>query len=162
MNPLFSCLLILSSLSTCDSECNKVRDTTAVPAQAASMGFMKMMGLRNSHKTSRHQASGTSTDGDKKMKVGFWSKACVLKIAPTIFFLTWVLRCHWVSEPWYPFFMFQMLFPYEEFVKFFQCDFFDLSPRGLLNCGNRYQLPAFVFFWQYLVAFSSYKQKTIY
>lgn len=80
-----------------DSKCNKVRDTTAVPAQAASMGFVKMMGLRNSRKNSRHQASGTSTDGDKKMK---------------------------------------MLFPYEEFVKFFQCDFFDLSPRGLFNCGN--------------------------
>ncbi|XWS27439.1 hypothetical protein CRYUN_Cryun26dG0115300 [Craigia yunnanensis] len=30
----------------------------------------------------------------------------------------------------------RMLFPYEEFVNFFQCDVFDLSPRGLLNCGN--------------------------
>ncbi|KAL4598613.1 hypothetical protein ACB092_11G070700 [Castanea dentata] len=30
----------------------------------------------------------------------------------------------------------KMLFPYEEFVKFFQCEVFDLSPRGLLNCGN--------------------------
>ncbi|KAK6229172.1 Peptidase C19 [Theobroma cacao] len=30
----------------------------------------------------------------------------------------------------------KMLFPYEEFVSFFQCEFFDLSPRGLLNCGN--------------------------
>ncbi|XVF04460.1 hypothetical protein REPUB_Repub05bG0085200 [Reevesia pubescens] len=30
----------------------------------------------------------------------------------------------------------KMLFPYEEFVNFFQCDVFDLSPRGLLNCGN--------------------------
>ncbi|MBA0791844.1 hypothetical protein Gohar_016393, partial [Gossypium harknessii] len=31
----------------------------------------------------------------------------------------------------------KMLFPYEEFVNFFQCEVFDLSPRGLLNCGNR-------------------------
>ncbi|XP_010539169.1 PREDICTED: ubiquitin carboxyl-terminal hydrolase 15-like [Tarenaya hassleriana] len=30
----------------------------------------------------------------------------------------------------------KMLFPYEEFVKFFQSDVFDLSPRGLVNCGN--------------------------
>ncbi|KAH7543936.1 hypothetical protein JRO89_XS15G0066900 [Xanthoceras sorbifolium] len=30
----------------------------------------------------------------------------------------------------------KMLFPYEVFVKFFQCEVFDLSPRGLLNCGN--------------------------
>ncbi|KAJ0045945.1 hypothetical protein Pint_04924 [Pistacia integerrima] len=30
----------------------------------------------------------------------------------------------------------KMLFPYEEFVKFFQCEVFDLSPRGLVNCGN--------------------------
>ncbi|PSS05905.1 Ubiquitin carboxyl-terminal hydrolase [Actinidia chinensis var. chinensis] len=30
----------------------------------------------------------------------------------------------------------KMLFPYEEFVKFFQCEVFDLSPRGLINCGN--------------------------
>ncbi|KAE8124593.1 hypothetical protein FH972_019460 [Carpinus fangiana] len=30
----------------------------------------------------------------------------------------------------------KMLFPYEEFVEFFQCEVFDLSPRGLLNCGN--------------------------
>lgn len=36
--------------------------------------------------------------------------------------------------------MFQMLFPYEEFLKFFQCEVFDLSPRGLVNCGNRYFL----------------------
>ncbi|CAN8312356.1 unnamed protein product [Cochlearia groenlandica] len=30
----------------------------------------------------------------------------------------------------------KMLFPYEEFVKFFQCEVFYLSPRGLINCGN--------------------------
>lgn len=30
----------------------------------------------------------------------------------------------------------KMLFPYEEFVEFFQSEVFDLSPRGLLNCGN--------------------------
>ncbi|GMI65573.1 ubiquitin-specific protease 15 [Hibiscus trionum] len=30
----------------------------------------------------------------------------------------------------------KMLFPYEVFVNFFQCEVFDLSPRGLLNCGN--------------------------
>ncbi|KVI02128.1 hypothetical protein Ccrd_019588 [Cynara cardunculus var. scolymus] len=31
----------------------------------------------------------------------------------------------------------KMLFPYEEFVKFFRCEAFDLLPRGLVNCGNR-------------------------
>ncbi|OWM81022.1 ubiquitin carboxyl-terminal hydrolase 15-like isoform X1 [Punica granatum] len=30
----------------------------------------------------------------------------------------------------------KMLFPYEEFVKFFQYEVFDLLPRGLINCGN--------------------------
>ncbi|KAG2323958.1 hypothetical protein Bca52824_006686 [Brassica carinata] len=30
----------------------------------------------------------------------------------------------------------KMLFPYEEFVKFFQCEVLYLSPRGLVNCGN--------------------------
>lgn len=30
----------------------------------------------------------------------------------------------------------KMLFPYEEFMKFFQCEIINLSPRGLLNCGN--------------------------
>ncbi|KAL6313404.1 hypothetical protein AAG906_001117 [Vitis piasezkii] len=30
----------------------------------------------------------------------------------------------------------KMLFPYEEFVRFFQCEVFNISPRGLLNCGN--------------------------
>ncbi|KAJ4866836.1 Ubiquitin carboxyl-terminal hydrolase 15 [Raphanus sativus] len=30
----------------------------------------------------------------------------------------------------------RMLFPYEEFVKFFQWEVFYLSPRGLVNCGN--------------------------
>lgn len=30
----------------------------------------------------------------------------------------------------------KMLFPYEEFMKLFQYEVFDLSPRGLLNCGN--------------------------
>ncbi|XP_048235147.1 ubiquitin carboxyl-terminal hydrolase 15 isoform X2 [Ricinus communis] len=29
-----------------------------------------------------------------------------------------------------------MLFPYEEFVKIFNCEVANLSPRGLLNCGN--------------------------
>ncbi|KAJ8493902.1 hypothetical protein OPV22_015623 [Ensete ventricosum] len=30
----------------------------------------------------------------------------------------------------------QMLFPYEDLVKFFQCEEWRISPRGLLNCGN--------------------------
>ncbi|XP_042517575.1 ubiquitin carboxyl-terminal hydrolase 15-like isoform X2 [Macadamia integrifolia] len=30
----------------------------------------------------------------------------------------------------------KVLFPYEEFVRLFQCEVWDLSPRGLLNCGN--------------------------
>ncbi|XP_030525195.2 ubiquitin carboxyl-terminal hydrolase 15 isoform X2 [Rhodamnia argentea] len=30
----------------------------------------------------------------------------------------------------------KMLFPYEEFVRFFQYEVFNLSPRGLINCGN--------------------------
>ncbi|KAF5771836.1 putative ubiquitinyl hydrolase 1 [Helianthus annuus] len=30
----------------------------------------------------------------------------------------------------------KMLFPYEEFVKFFQYEAFNLLPRGLINCGN--------------------------
>ncbi|XP_073020421.1 ubiquitin carboxyl-terminal hydrolase 15-like isoform X1 [Primulina eburnea] len=30
----------------------------------------------------------------------------------------------------------QMLFPYEEFVKCFQLDVLNVSPRGLVNCGN--------------------------
>lgn len=38
-----------------------------------------------------------------------------------------------------------MLFPYEEYVKFFQYDGFSVSPRGLLNCGNRYLLQHFWF-----------------
>nr|XP_019707413.1 ubiquitin carboxyl-terminal hydrolase 15 isoform X3 [Elaeis guineensis] len=31
----------------------------------------------------------------------------------------------------------QLLFPYEDLVKFFQCKIWGISPRGLLNCGNR-------------------------
>ncbi|XP_078431141.1 ubiquitin-specific protease 15 [Wolffia australiana] len=30
----------------------------------------------------------------------------------------------------------KVLFPYEELVKYFQCEVNDVSPRGLLNCGN--------------------------
>ncbi|XP_071715714.1 ubiquitin carboxyl-terminal hydrolase 15 [Rutidosis leptorrhynchoides] len=30
----------------------------------------------------------------------------------------------------------KMLFPYEEFLKYFQYEVFDFSPRGLVNCGN--------------------------
>ncbi|XP_072960627.1 ubiquitin C-terminal hydrolase 15-like [Typha angustifolia] len=30
----------------------------------------------------------------------------------------------------------QLLFPFEDLVKFFQCEVEGLSPRGLLNCGN--------------------------
>lgn len=33
-----------------------------------------------------------------------------------------------------------MLFPYEEFMKIFNCEVINLSPRGLLNCGNRYTI----------------------
>lgn len=36
--------------------------------------------------------------------------------------------------------MFQMLFPYEDLVKFFQCEVRGVSPRGLVNCGNRYSI----------------------
>ncbi|KAF9666630.1 hypothetical protein SADUNF_Sadunf16G0248900 [Salix dunnii] len=31
----------------------------------------------------------------------------------------------------------RMLFPYEEFVKIFNCEVINLTPRGLVNCGNR-------------------------
>ncbi|KAK9093490.1 hypothetical protein Syun_028401 [Stephania yunnanensis] len=31
----------------------------------------------------------------------------------------------------------KVLFSYEEFMKYFQCETWDISPRGLLNCGNR-------------------------
>ncbi|RQO85850.1 hypothetical protein POPTR_001G378900v4 [Populus trichocarpa] len=30
----------------------------------------------------------------------------------------------------------RMLFPYEEFVKIFNCEVINLTPRGLVNCGN--------------------------
>ncbi|KAG9149961.1 hypothetical protein Leryth_010034 [Lithospermum erythrorhizon] len=30
----------------------------------------------------------------------------------------------------------KMLFPYEDFIRFFQYQALDLSPRGLINCGN--------------------------
>ncbi|KAM0944547.1 putative ubiquitinyl hydrolase 1 [Dioscorea sansibarensis] len=30
----------------------------------------------------------------------------------------------------------KVLFPYEDLVKLFQCEVWDVSPRGLLNCGN--------------------------
>ncbi|KAL9403814.1 hypothetical protein Peur_000786 [Populus x canadensis] len=30
----------------------------------------------------------------------------------------------------------RMLFPYEEFVKIFNCEAINLTPRGLVNCGN--------------------------
>ncbi|KAH7682260.1 Ubiquitinyl hydrolase 1 protein [Dioscorea alata] len=30
----------------------------------------------------------------------------------------------------------KVLFPYEDLVKLFQCEIWDVSPRGLLNCGN--------------------------
>ncbi|KAJ6793696.1 putative ubiquitin carboxyl-terminal hydrolase 15 [Iris pallida] len=30
----------------------------------------------------------------------------------------------------------KMLFPYEDLVKFFQCEIWGISPRGILNCGN--------------------------
>lgn len=46
----------------------------------------------------------------------------------------------------------QMLFPYEEFVKFFQYEVYDLSPRGLINCGNRYHLEFCCYF-----VYKSYK-----
>jgi hypothetical protein len=31
----------------------------------------------------------------------------------------------------------QVLFPYEDLVKFFQYEARGISPRGLFNCGNR-------------------------
>ncbi|KAL8242612.1 hypothetical protein R6Q59_012914 [Mikania micrantha] len=30
----------------------------------------------------------------------------------------------------------KMLFPYDEFLKYFQLEVFEFSPRGLVNCGN--------------------------
>ncbi|XP_076906416.1 ubiquitin carboxyl-terminal hydrolase 15-like [Bidens hawaiensis] len=30
----------------------------------------------------------------------------------------------------------KMLFPYDEFLKYFEYEAFDFSPRGLINCGN--------------------------
>lgn len=34
----------------------------------------------------------------------------------------------------------QVLFPYEDLVMLFQCEECHISPKGLLNCGNRYEL----------------------
>lgn len=31
---------------------------------------------------------------------------------------------------------FKILFPYEDLVKLFRCEVWDISPRGLINCGN--------------------------
>ncbi|KAL7216231.1 hypothetical protein ACSBR1_028225 [Camellia fascicularis] len=81
---------------------SKVGGTSdTVPAQGsngvASMGIMKMIGLRKSLKLAKQESSGFVGEKQKKLK---------------------------------------MLFPYEEFVKFFQYEAFDLSPRGLMNCGN--------------------------
>ncbi|KAI8008614.1 Ubiquitin carboxyl-terminal hydrolase 15 [Camellia lanceoleosa] len=82
-----------------ESKAGGTRDT--VPAQGsngvASMGIMKMIGLRKSSKLAKQESSGFVGEKQKKLK---------------------------------------MLFPYEEFVKFFQYEVFDLSPRGLMNCGN--------------------------
>uniref|UniRef100_A0A5B6ZPA0 ubiquitinyl hydrolase 1 n=1 Tax=Davidia involucrata TaxID=16924 RepID=A0A5B6ZPA0_DAVIN len=81
------------------SKVARIRDT--IPTQGsngvASMGIMKMIGLRKSSKLDRQETSEVIGDRHKKLK---------------------------------------MLFPYEEFVKFFQYEVFDLSPRGLVNCGN--------------------------
>lgn len=35
------------------------------------------------------------------------------------------------------FLSFQMLFPYDYFVKLYNCDKVELHPCGLTNCGNR-------------------------
>ncbi|XP_052178295.1 ubiquitin carboxyl-terminal hydrolase 15 isoform X2 [Diospyros lotus] len=72
----------------------------SIPVQGgngvASMGIMKMIGLRKSSKLGK---SETTEVGERQKKL-------------------------------------KMLFPYEEFVKLFRYEVFDLSPRGLINCGN--------------------------
>ncbi|KAA8526691.1 hypothetical protein F0562_008106 [Nyssa sinensis] len=82
-----------------ESKVARISDT--IPTQGsngvASMGIMKMIGLRKSSKLDKHETAEVIGDRHKKLK---------------------------------------MLFPYEEFVKFFQYEVFDLSPRGLINCGN--------------------------
>ncbi|KAL7218495.1 hypothetical protein ACSBR2_011704 [Camellia fascicularis] len=81
------------------SEVAGIRDT--IPQQGsnkdASMGLLKMIGLRKSSKLGRQENSEVVGGRHKKLK---------------------------------------MLFPYEEFVKLFQYKVYDLSPRGLMNCGN--------------------------
>ncbi|THF98469.1 hypothetical protein TEA_005964 [Camellia sinensis var. sinensis] len=82
-----------------ESKVAGIRDT--IPQQGsnkdASMGLLKMIGLRKSLKLGRQENSEVG-ERHKKLK---------------------------------------MLFPYEEFVKLFQYKVYDLSPRGLMNCGNR-------------------------
>ncbi|CAL5393726.1 ubiquitin carboxyl-terminal hydrolase 15-like isoform X2 [Camellia sinensis] len=81
-----------------ESKVAGIRDT--IPQQGsnkdASMGLLKMIGLRKSLKLGRQENSEVG-ERHKKLK---------------------------------------MLFPYEEFVKLFQYKVYDLSPRGLMNCGN--------------------------
>ncbi|KAL7218494.1 hypothetical protein ACSBR2_011704 [Camellia fascicularis] len=82
-----------------ESKVAGIRDT--IPQQGsnkdASMGLLKMIGLRKSSKLGRQENSEVVGGRHKKLK---------------------------------------MLFPYEEFVKLFQYKVYDLSPRGLMNCGN--------------------------
>jgi hypothetical protein len=56
-----------------------------------------------------------------------------------------VLTCTFVLH------LLQVLFPYEEFVEYFNWDNPELAPCGLMNCGNRF---VFIYFLVYLNSIS--------
>ncbi|KAL6952826.1 ubiquitin-specific protease ubp15 [Sarracenia purpurea var. burkii] len=82
-----------------ESKVKGIRDTISAQGSNgfASIGIMKMIGLRKSSKLGKQESSEVVGERHRKLR---------------------------------------MLFPYEEFVKFFQYEVYDLSPRGLINCGN--------------------------
>ncbi|XP_059662800.1 ubiquitin carboxyl-terminal hydrolase 15 isoform X2 [Cornus florida] len=94
-----SCSDLERKKQNADGSIATMRNTVAAQGSngVASMGIMKMIGLRKSSKLDRKEIPQVFGDRRKKLK---------------------------------------MLFPYEEYVKFFQCEFSGLTPRGLVNCGN--------------------------
>lgn len=94
-------------------------------------GKSSLQGRRNS--TAVVPGIGNSTQ-IKKVQVYFcifWSK--LISIYGVLIFI------------WIYIFLFQILFPYDQFVELFNWDSQGFPPCGLLNCGNRFMFMTTIF-----------------
>ncbi|KAL9236507.1 hypothetical protein vseg_011168 [Gypsophila vaccaria] len=89
--------------------------------------------LRKGSGPDESDAAGTGTSTSAQESNGSASKGLMKTMAPKKLSK---MSKHDLGNGIHDFKKVKVLFPFEVFTRFFECEVFDLAPRGLQNCGN--------------------------